>query len=115
MEPLPEGFVDFLEPLNSLPKETMDLLKSLDPEGKAFPKFSRTPVEHIYFAQAPRGTYTVYAHCYSWREKDANPLPYTVQVRSQGKAFHEVSGALGPANYITDNTAPSAVCQFVMR
>jgi hypothetical protein len=84
-------------------------------EGKAASRFTRAPVEHIYFARAPRGTYTVYAHCYSWRERSSAPLPYTVQVRSHGQVFHEVSGTLGPTSYVADGTAPAQACQFAIR
>jgi len=84
-------------------------------EGKAPPRFSRTPVEHIYFARAPKGTYAVFADCYSWRGPTRTPLPFTVQVRSHGKVFYEMTGTLGPASVITDRTTPTQACQFVMR
>jgi hypothetical protein len=84
-------------------------------QGKAATKFSHTPVEHIYFTHAPAGTYTVYAHCYSWRERSLTPLPCTVQVRTHGKVFHEVSGALGPASFVANGIAPIQACQFVIR
>lgn len=112
--PLPDALVDLDQKLEGLPKDLKDALMQQGSGGKAPSKFTRTPVEHIYFATAPKGTYTVYAHCYSWREKDLNPLPYTVQVRWHGKVFHEVSGTLGPQSYAADNIPPTAVCQFAV-
>ena len=84
-------------------------------DGKAPARYTRKPVEHIYFAHAPKGIYTVYVHCYMWRESDEIPLPFTVQVRSNGKVFHQVTGTIGPASYITTDTAPIQVCQFEIR
>lgn len=84
-------------------------------EGKASTKFSRTPVEHIYFNHAPRGTYTVFVSCYSWRERFAGSMLCTVQVRSHGQVFHEVSGPIGPANWCANGAPPGQWCQFVMR
>jgi hypothetical protein len=105
--PLPEMMVDLGDKLGL--KDTIPGLSS----GPS--KFTHTPVEHIYFAHAPQGTYTVYANCYSWREPNQNPLPFTILIRSHGQVFYETAGTLGPANYITDNTQPTQVCQFVVR
>ncbi|HLK57958.1 MAG TPA: hypothetical protein VKU00_15430 [Chthonomonadaceae bacterium] len=84
-------------------------------EDKAPPRYTRKPVEHIYFAHASKGIYTVYAHCYMWREPNSTPLPYTVQIRSHGKAMITTTGTIGPESYITYNAAPIQVCQFEMR
>lgn len=77
--------------------------------------FTHTPVEHIYFSQAPKGTYRIYARCYSWREPDQNPLTFTLLIRSRGKVFYQTVGTLGPASYVTDNLKPMQVCQFVLK
>ena len=84
-------------------------------DGKASTKFSRTPVEHIYFNHAPRGTYTVFVSCYSWRERFNGSMPCTVQIRSHGQVFHEVSGPVGPANYCANGARPGQWCQFQVR
>jgi hypothetical protein len=84
-------------------------------DGHAMGRFSRTPVEHIQFARAPGGIYTVYAHCYSWRENNRTPLPFTVEVRSRGKVIYQTTGTLGPDSYIMNLTTPTQVCQFQIR
>jgi hypothetical protein len=111
-------------PENVLP--VPDLLIDLDKKLKrpdAFPglemppglgHFTRTPVEHVYYARAPRGLYTVLVRCFYWREPDSTPLPFTVQIRSRGKVFYETSGARGPASYITADVVPTRVCEFSM-
>jgi hypothetical protein len=109
--PLPEILVD-LDQKAGLPADILGLDSLPGFDVKAPSRFTRTPVEHIYFAHAPQGVYTVYAHCYSWREPNTLPLPFTIQIRSHGRVFYTTSGTLGPANYITDNTAPTQVCQF---
>ena len=83
--------------------------------GKAPSLYTHRPVEHIYFSQAPKGIYTVYAHCYMWREPTRSPLPFTIQVRSHGKVFHEYTGILRPGSYITTNAPPIKVCEFEVR
>jgi len=90
-------------------------LQPLGSDGKAPPIFSCKPIEHIYFSRAPRGTYTVYAHCYNWREHSQSPLPFTVQVRSKGKIFYETSGTIGPASFVMNQTVPTQVCQFQVK
>jgi hypothetical protein len=84
-------------------------------DGKAPPIFSGKPIEHIFFARAPRGTYAVYARCYNWREHSRSPLPFTVQVRSKGKVFYETSGTIGPASFVMNHIEPTQVCEFVVR
>lgn len=84
-------------------------------DGKAPPVFSKKPIEHIYFAKAPRGTYTVFAHCYNWREHSRSPLPFTIQVRSKGRVFYETSGTLGPESFIANHVLPVQVCQFAVQ
>ncbi len=107
--PVPEFLVD-MDKQVGLPGLTL-------PESgeKAPSRFTRTPVEHIYFTHAPKGFYTVYAHCYSWRESGAAPLPYTIQVRSRGQVFHQTSGTIGPASFVADGVAPLEVCRFQAR
>ncbi len=78
-------------------------------------RWTRSPVEHIYFAHAPKGTYTVFAHCYSWREPNHSPLPYTVEIRTRNKAFSHVSSTIGPASYVGDGAGAVQVCQFTVR
>jgi hypothetical protein len=112
--PVPDALFD-LDRQTGLPAGLRELLTLPGSDGKAPSRFTRTPVEHIFFARAPKGTYTVYAHCYSWREPNSNPLPFTVQVRSHGRVFHETSGTLGPASFVTHDTTPTQVCQFVIR
>ena len=112
VEPVPEFLIDLDKRIGS------DLAGKLAPPGfggQAAPRFTRTPVEHIYFARAPRGTYTVYAHCYSWRQSDLTPLTFTIQVRSRGQVVHEASGWLGPMSYVSHETVPMQACQFVVR
>ncbi len=84
-------------------------------DGMAPPVFSKKPIEHIYFAKAPRGTYTVFAHCYNWREHSRSPLPFTIQVRYKGQVFYETSGTLGPESFIANHVLPVQVCQFAVR
>ena len=112
--PLPEFMIDMDKKIG-MPDEMKELSRLSGQGDKAPPRYTHAPVEHIYFAHAPKGTYTVYAQCYSWREPNANPLPFTVEVRTFGKVFNQTSGTIGPANYITDNTAPTQVCQFVVQ
>ena len=92
--PLPEELVD-LDTRMGLP-HGIPGLNLLPPEEKALTRFTRAPIEHIYFEHAPKGLYTVYAHCYSWREPNMNPLPCTVEVRSHGRLFYAATGTLGP-------------------
>ena len=66
--PVPDVLVDLDE---KLPQDLRGLATLPRSDGKAPSRFTRRPVEHIYFARAPKGTYTVYAHCYSWREPNA--------------------------------------------
>lgn len=115
--PLPEMMVDLDEKIGGregLPAGLSGLF-GMSEGGKAPSHYTHRPIEHIYFAHAPQGTYTVYAHCYSWRELNSTPLPFTIQIRSRGKVFYETSGTLGPSNYVADNTAPTQVCQFAVR
>lgn len=77
-------------------------------------RFTRTPVERISFERAPQGSYTVYAHCYSWREADQQPIPYTVRVRTRNGEIQEIKGLLGPSNFAADGVAPSEVFTFVV-
>jgi hypothetical protein len=111
---LPELFFD-LDKKVGLPHDFPGFGDAPGGDGKAPSRFTRTPVEHVYFAHAPQGTYVVYAHCYSWRERNRYPLPFTVQLRSHGRVFYQTSGTLGPASYCADDTRPTQVCRFVMR
>jgi hypothetical protein len=105
--PVPDFMIDLPEGIPELDWQGSD--------WKAPSRYTRAPVEHIYFARAPKGTYTVYASCFWWREPDRNPLPCTILVRSRGKVLYQVSGLLGPANYVADGARPIQVCQFVIR
>ena len=108
--PLPEAFVD-IDKKGDMPQ----FLPDSERASKALRVWTRTPIEHIYFAHAPKGTYTVYAHCYSWREPDNRPLPCTVQVRSQGRVISRLNGTLGPASFVIEGVHPLQVCQFQIR
>ena len=109
--PIPEFLIDLDERLGG--RGGLPLLGVMPgSEGKAPSRFTRRPIEHIYFAKAPRGTYTVLAGCYCWRESDRNPLPFTIQVRSRGKALREMNGAIGPQCYAVDGARPIPVLQF---
>ena len=112
--PLPDFLVDLDEKMG-MPGAFDKMPPTTGLDGKAMPRFTRKPVEHVYFAKAPKGAYTVYAHCYSWREPNRTPLPFTIEVRSHGSVFYQTSGTIGPENYITDNTVPTVVCRFDMR
>ncbi len=76
--------------------------------------YSHSPVEHIYFSNVPRGVYTVYAHCYLWREADKTLLPFTIQLRSRDGSLKELSGRMPPFDYVTHRTTPVEVCRFVV-
>jgi hypothetical protein len=80
--------------------------------GRARSHFTRHPVEHIYFTRAPRGIYTAYAACYSWREPTRNPLPFTMELRSKGRVFHRVTGVTGPTSYAAEGARPLEVSRF---
>lgn len=111
VEPVPDILVD-LDKRVGLPGGLPDL-PGFSGTGEHAPgKFTRSPVEHIYFARAPRGTYTVYASCFSWREPDRRPLPFTIQVRSRGRVCLQTTGAIGPASYCADGARPVEVCRF---
>jgi hypothetical protein len=112
--PVPEMLVDMDKKLG-LPEGMSGLGTLPGREGEAPSRYTRTPVEHIYFARAPRGTYIVYARCYSWCEPNFEPLPCTVQVRSRGKVFFERTGTLGPQSFVTHGLAPTEVCRFDIR
>ena len=111
---LPEFLVDLSDKLGS--RDFMRGIEGLSgPEGKAPSLYTRSPVEHIYFAHAPKGTYSVHVRCFWWREHNRNPLPFTIQVRSKGSVFHEVSGTIGPQNYIENNAKAVEVCRFELK
>lgn len=106
LQPLPEFLVDLDEKLpGGFPKIT-------ESDRKAPAHFSRHPVEHIYYEHAPRGTYLVRVHCYSWRERSRTPLAYTVQARSHGKVFYERTSTLGPESYAVEGVPPITACQL---
>ena len=111
--PLPDFMVDLDDKMRQM--GGMSGMLGGGSDGHAMGRFSRTPVEHIQFARAPGGVYTVYAHCYSWREPNRTPLPFTVEVRSRGKVIYQTTGTLGPGSYIMNLTAPTQVCQFQIR
>lgn len=114
VEPAPDILVD-LDKRVGLPGGLPDL-PGFGASGEHAPgRFTRTPVEHIYFARAPRGTYTVYASCFSWREPDRRPLPFTIQVRSRDRVILQTTGVIGPASYVADGARPIQVCQFTAR
>jgi hypothetical protein len=107
---LPELLVD-LDKKVGLPAGMQGL--NLPSDGvKAPAHWTRQPIEHIYFAAAPKGIYTVRAHCYSWREPDANPLPYTVEIRSHQKVVYRAAGTIGPASFAAEGAGPIEVCRF---
>ncbi len=110
--PLPDFMVDMDKTLK-MPEGYPDL-NSLPNGNKARSRYTRTPIEHIYFQQAPHGVYTVYARCYSWREPNRQPLPFTIQVRSHGKVLLTKTATLGPASFVIDGIAPAQVCQFMI-
>ncbi len=83
--------------------------------GKATGRITRKPVEHVFFARAPKGIYTVSVSCYSWQEKNRDPLPYSVEIRSQGKIAHQVRGVIGPESFVSRKEPPVQVCQFMLR
>ena len=109
--PLPEEFVDLDSKLGLPPGSNP--LEKMTTSGVPI-RFTHHPVEHIYFEHAPKGKFTVYAHCYSWREPNMTPLPFTVQIRSKGRVVSETSGMAGPMSSISDGTSPIQVCEFVM-
>ncbi len=78
-------------------------------------QYTLTPVEHVFYETAPRGVYTVYVHCYFWREATRDPLPYTLQIRSRGRVFRTVSGVIGPRCFVADRVDPTIVTQFEVR
>jgi hypothetical protein len=82
--------------------------------NRAPSRFSTTPVEHIYYTRAARGTYTVFVSCYSWREPNAGPLAFTIDGRSHGKTLFHGSGSIGPRNWCADGAPPVAVYRFNM-
>ena len=104
--PLPEELVDLdtkLFPDNSSTPFEKLMQESLKNTSFMTSRFTRRPVEHIYFSKAPKGTYFVRTSCYSWREPNQDPLPCTLDVRSNGKVIHHLNGTMGPKNFITDN------------
>ncbi|HTE17617.1 MAG TPA: hypothetical protein VK689_04455, partial [Armatimonadota bacterium] len=107
--PIKEALVDLDEQFSAL-RDIPGFSARRGLEGQAPSRYTRTPVEHIYYAHAPKGTYTVYAHCYSWAESSAAPLTFTVQVRSRGQVVHEASGWLGPMSYVSHGTVPMQAC-----
>lgn len=119
--PIPDAFFDMGESLDAL--ERLARMSGGEPEsGLGSERVSKVPslhthrpVEHIYFAHAPSGVYTVYASCFSWREKTQTPLPFTIEVRSRGQVVQSLTSAIGPRNYCADGAEPIIVCQFVVR
>jgi hypothetical protein len=110
---LPESLVD-LDRKFGLPEGLQGL--NLPSDGaKAAAHWTRQPIEHIYFARALRGTYIVRAHCYSWREPDATPLPYTVEIRSHHRVVYRTVGTIGPASFVGEGAGPIEVCRFEQR
>ncbi len=114
--PMTERDIDSMNRLSSLERMIAGD-RAVDSRGRsrARPEYTMTPVEHIYFSNAPRGVYTVYARCYWWRESTSQPVPFTIQIRSRGKVFREVSGVIGPLNYVANRVRPTIVCQFEVR
>jgi hypothetical protein len=110
--PLPDLLVD-LDTRAELPGGVSGF--NLPSEGKAPGHWTRQPIEHTYFATAAKGVYTVRAHCYSWREPNASPLPFTVEIRSLGKVVYRTVGTIGPANYVADGAPAIEVCRFENR
>jgi hypothetical protein len=117
------GQVPGAETVLPLTPEHLDASRQLEPlqeamrrfggiANRAPSRFSAAPVEHIYYGRAPRGTYTVYVSCYSWRETGTAPLPFTIDVRSRGKTLFHGSSAIGPANFCANGAPPYAVYRF---
>jgi hypothetical protein len=114
VRPIPEFLVQMDEQLRGL--GGLDAaLGGRRPGNEAPSRFTKTPVEHIYFARAPKGTYTVLARCYSSREPAGVATPCTVEVRWRGKVFHQVTGTLGPHSYAANGVQPLQVCQFTVK
>ena len=108
--PLPEEFVD-LDKKVGLPGGFPGSI--LPSDGvKAPAHWTRQPIEHIYFAQAPKGIYVIRAHCFSWREPNANPLPYTMEIRSHDKVVYRAVGTIGPRSYVGEGARPIEVYRF---
>lgn len=113
--PLPEILID-PDKNAALPAGVSHFLSNIpDGPGQFATRFTRTPIEHTYYENAPRGVYSVFAHCYSWREPNATPLPFTVEVRTHGRVFYRTTGAIGPRSFVADGAVPILVCQFRMR
>lgn len=122
--PLPDALVDLDEKVARLRERSggsdlpglfpdlRELERMSGRAGRAPSHFTRHPVEHVYFTRAPRGPYRAYAACYSWREPDRSPLPFTIELRSRGKVFSRVTGTLGPASYAVDGVGPVEVSRF---
>ena len=113
---LPELLVDIAD-INEklgLPANSRGL--NLPSDGiKAPGHWTRRPIEHTFFSQAPKGTYTVRAHCYSWRESNAQPLAYTVEIRSHGKVLYGTNGTIGPESFAAEGVSAVEVCRFENR
>ncbi len=80
--------------------------------GRAPGHWTRQPIEHVFFARAPSGVYSVRVHCYSWREPDPTPLPFTVEIRSHGSIVSRKIGTIGPASFASDGAAPTEACRY---
>lgn len=107
IQPLPEYLVDIDTKLKS-PDPTGPFEGLIDPlsglaGSKILHKFTRKPVEHIYFSNPPKGVYSIHVSCYSWREPNQNPLPCVLDIRSHGIVMKHLNGTMGPANYIDNN------------
>ncbi len=117
--PLDEALVD-----TDLKRSNLDTAKQFEYDTDPFSiirrellqgKFTRKPVEHIYFSNPPKGIYIAQVSCYSWREPDRNPLPCTLDVRSHGKVIHHVNGTMGPRNYIDNSVKFTEAFKFEVK
>ncbi len=113
LEPILEFLIDIDKQSGPLSKLGKLSLGGFD--GRAPSKYTRKPIEHIYYAHAPRGEYIVYTRCYSWREPTQQPLSFWIQVRSGGKVIKEVQSTIGPTNYVADGIEPTEVCRFSLQ
>jgi hypothetical protein len=111
---LPEYLIDLNQKMG-LPDLNLSSGGSFSDGVKAPPHWTRQPIEHIYFARAPKGIYLVRVHCYSWREPDATSLPYTVEIRSHHQVVYRTVGTIGPTSYAADGAPPIDVCRFEQR
>lgn len=108
-----DGIVGMSEGLDAFGAGASRLLNQGE-SGKAPPRYTRAPVEHMYWRNAPSGGFTVYVSCFCWREPTANPLPYTVEVSSHGRVLYRWTGAVGPRCVVSDGYASVLAGRFTV-